>query len=200
MRLFDKSEDESDGGQEVEPLQIRTSDKASVLPLTSKLQADAVKKGSSVEAQPPVVEEPPNSLNFQAQSVGKVPGKLTEFLQLPPSPSKVSKPKSPAKVRVLTSEENLRVIEERERQKEEIEMKEQRCQEREEKRRLKEAECERRKQAQEKAKQKLQEEQVAHDTDGLECAFVSTGGQETGSSEFAVNYGFTVFVWMYHES
>ncbi len=111
MRLFDKSEDESDGGQEVEPLQIRTSDKASVLPLTSKLQADAVKKGSSVEAPPPVVEEPPNSLNSQAQPVGKVPGKLTEFLQLPPPPpppSKVSKPKSLPKAHVLTSEENLK--------------------------------------------------------------------------------------------
>ncbi len=29
---------------------------------------------------------------------------------------------------------------------------------------------------------------------------VSIGGQETGSNAFAVNYGFTVFVWMYHES
>ena len=108
MRLFDESEDESDGGQEVEPLQIRTSDKASVLSLTSKLQANAVKKGSSVEAQPPVVEEPPNSLNSQAQPVGKIPGKLTEFLQLPPPPSKVRKPKSLPKAHVLTSEENLK--------------------------------------------------------------------------------------------
>ena len=52
-------------------------------------------------------------------------------------------------------------------------MKEQCCQEREEKRHLKEAERERRKQAQEKVKQKLQEEQVAHDTGGSECALGS---------------------------
>ena len=64
--------------------------------------------------------------NAASSSAREIPGKLSEFLKLPPPPSQVCKPKTLPRGRVLTSEENLRALEEKEqKKKEEIEAKEQ---------------------------------------------------------------------------
>ena len=57
--------------------------------------------------------------NDTLSSTPKVPGKLGEFLKLPPPPSQVSELKALPRGRVLTSEENVRALEENEQRKNE---------------------------------------------------------------------------------
>ena len=101
-RLFDVSEDESASEND--------SEQQSELSPKSDANTDP-----SVKVQ-----------NASSSSAREIPGKLSEFLKLPPPPSQVCKPKTLPRGRVLTSEENLRALEEKElKKKEEIEAKEQ---------------------------------------------------------------------------
>lgn len=138
-RLFDGSEDESMGSSEDD------CEQQTKLSATSDANGDP-----SVEVQ-----------NAPPSSVPEVPGKLSEFLKLPPPPSQVSKPKTLPRGRVLTSEENLRALEEKEqRKKEEAKAKEQRRLDRERKRQEKAAANEHRLQLrEERAKQKAKEQE-----------------------------------------
>ena len=138
-RLFDGSEDESEGASE--------NDSEQQSELSSKSDANA---DPSVKVQ-----------NAPSSSAPEIPGKLSEFLKLPPPPSQVCKPKTLPRGRVLTSEENLRALEEKERKKkEEVEAKEQRRLDRERKRQEKAAQNELRQQVrEEKAKQKAKEQE-----------------------------------------
>ena len=120
-RLFDGSEDESEGASE--------NDSEQQSEFSSKSDANA---DPSVKVQ-----------NTPSSSAPEIPGKLGEFLKLPPPPSQVCKPKTLPRGRVLTSEENLRALEEKEwKKKEEIEAKEQRHLDRERKRQEKAAQNE----------------------------------------------------------